>query len=159
MTTDPQNADDSPPCSIERSVEVLGERWTFLILREAFSGLTRFSEFRSALGIAPDVLSERLNTLVKRGVMTRQPYQEPGSRPRDAYELTHAGRDLLVVLGSLQQWGDTYLPRPSGPTVVRRTSGTNRPLHVAFVDERGREVALTDVTFERTAAYPATKAD
>jgi DNA-binding HxlR family transcriptional regulator len=62
-------------CSIERSLGVLGERWTFLILREAFWGATKFAEFRDRLGIAPDVLSDRLSTLVEYGVLEREPYQ------------------------------------------------------------------------------------
>ena len=133
---------------------VLGERWTFLILRDALAGVTRFAQFRDGLGIAPDVLADRLSTLVDFGVMTREPYQEPGSRQRHAYHLTAAGRELLVVLGSLQQWGDLHLPRPEGPTIIRRARSTERPLHVGFIDDRGREVGIDDVVFERTAAYP-----
>ena len=143
------------PCSIARSLGVVGERWTLLILREASTGATRFAEFRSALGIAPDVLTERLNTLVDSGVLTREPYQEPGSRTRYAYHLTDAGRELQVVLGALQQWGDAHLPWPDGPTVLRRARKTGRPLHLGFVDDRGREVPLEDVEWVRTAAYPA----
>jgi DNA-binding HxlR family transcriptional regulator len=141
-------------CSIARSLDVLGERWTFLILREAFGGATRFVDFRSALGIAPDVLSERLSTLVEAGVLSREPYQEPGSRSRFSYHLTPAGEDLRVVLGALQQWGDDHLPHPRNPTVERRHAGTGGPLHVGFVDERGREVAGEKVEFVRTATYP-----
>jgi hypothetical protein len=66
-----------PNCSIARSLGVLGELWTFLILREAMDGVTRFAQFRDALGIAPDVLTDRLTTLVDYGVMSRAPYQEP----------------------------------------------------------------------------------
>jgi DNA-binding HxlR family transcriptional regulator len=150
-------APDTPPelmCSIARSLCVLGERWTFLILREAFSGVTRFSEFRDRLGIAPDVLTDRLATLTEAGVLTREPYQEPGRRGRYAYQLTPAGQGLRVVLGSLQQWGDQYLPPPGGPTVVRRARDTGAALHVGYVDDRGREVALDDVEFVPTANYP-----
>jgi DNA-binding HxlR family transcriptional regulator len=143
------------PCSIARSVGVLGERWTFLILREAFFGVTQFARFRESLGVVPDVLSERLSTLVDYGVMQRVPYQEPGARSRYAYELTPAGRELAVVLGALQQWGDEHLPRPEGPTVVRRTRRTSRPVHIGFIDDKGREVMPDDVAFERTAAYPS----
>ena len=132
-------------CSIARSLGVLGERWTFLILREAFSGATKFAEFRDRLGIAPDVLSDRLSTLVEYGVMERQPYQEPGARPRFAYQLTPAGTDLRVVLSALQQWGDKYLPRPEGPSVLRRIRGTDLPVHVGYVDDQGDEIALADV--------------
>ena len=146
-------------CSIARSLCVLGERWTFLILREAFSGVTRFSEFRDRLGIAPDVLTERLATLTEAGVLTREPYQEPGRRARYAYHLTPAGEELRVVLGSLQQWGDEHMPPPGGPTVERRARGTGRPLHVGYVDDDGREVALDDVEFVPTANYPTRPED
>ena len=142
------------PCSIARTLGVVGERWTFLILREAFFGVTQFARFRESLGIAADVLSDRLSTLVEYGVMERVPYQEPGARMRQAYELTPAGRELSVVLGALQQWGDAHLPRAEGPTVVRRVRGTDQPVHVGFINDRGREVRDADVAFERTAAYP-----
>jgi DNA-binding HxlR family transcriptional regulator len=143
------------PCSIARSLEVLGERWTFLVLREAMAGTTRFADFRSALGVAPDVLSDRLATLVAVGVLVKRPYREPGARARDSYHLTQAGRELQVVLGALQQWGDVHLPYELGPTVVRRAAHTGRPLHVGFVDDTGHEVPLDEVEFVRTAAYPA----
>jgi len=141
-------------CSIARSLGVLGERWTFLILREAFLGATRFAEFRSALGIASDVLTDRLATLVEYGVLAREPYQEPGSRPRDAYQLTAAGRELNIVLAALQQWGDAHLPWPDGPTIERRSRADDRPVRVAFVDDRDDVVEPQDVVALRTAAYP-----
>ena len=132
-------------CSIARSLGVLGERWTFLILREAFLGATKFAEFRDRLGVAPDVLSDRLSTLVEYGVMEREPYQEPGARPRFAYRLTPAGAELRVVLSALQQWGDRYLPRPEGPSMLRRIRGTDLPVHVGYVDDQGNEIAPADV--------------
>ena len=132
-------------CSIARSLGVLGERWTFLILREAFSGATKFAEFRDRLGVAPDVLSDRLSTLVEYGVMERVPYQEPGARPRFAYRLTPAGTDLRVVLSALQQWGDKYLPPEEGPSMLRRIRGTDLPVHVGYVDDQGNEIAQADV--------------
>jgi len=141
-------------CAIARSLGVLGERWTFLILREALTGSTRFSEFRDALGVATDVLTERLNTLVEYGVMTREPYREPGSRSRFAYGLTPAGRELQVVLSGLQQWGDEYLPWPAGPSIVRRRADTGEAVHVGFIDEHGREVERDQLALIRTDAYP-----
>jgi DNA-binding HxlR family transcriptional regulator len=127
-------------CSIERALGVLGERWTFLILREAFFGVTRFADFRDRLGVAPDVLTDRLATLVEYGVLEKAPYQEPGARSRFGYRLTRAGRELQVVLASLQQWGDQHLPRAEGPSMLRRVAGTDRPVHIGYIDPDGREV-------------------
>jgi DNA-binding HxlR family transcriptional regulator len=140
-------------CSIARTLEVLGERWTFLVVREALAGTTRFADFRAALGVAPDVLTTRLTTLVEAGVLERRPYREEGKRTRHEYHMTPAGNELRVVLGALQQWGDDHRPYSGGPTVVRR-SLDDRPLHVAYVDEAGREVPLDEVRFVRTPAYP-----
>jgi DNA-binding HxlR family transcriptional regulator len=141
------------PCSIARTLEWLGERWTFLVVREALSGTTRFADFRAALGVAPDVLTNRLTTLVEVGVLERRPYQEEGRRTRHEYHVTAAGLDLRVVLGALQQWGDEHRPYSRGPTVLRR-SVDDRPLRVGFVDDDGREVPADDARFVRTAAYP-----
>ncbi|RDD91051.1 helix-turn-helix domain-containing protein [Streptomyces parvulus] len=141
-------------CAIARSLGVLGERWTLLILREAVAGASRFSQFRSGLGIAPDVLTSRLNTLVEYKVLEKVPYQEPGERARSSYLLTDAGRELLVVLLALQQWGDKHLPWPEGPSILRQVEGTERPVHVGFIDDRGVEVKEGRVELVRTAAYP-----
>jgi DNA-binding HxlR family transcriptional regulator len=134
-------------CSIARSLSVLGERWTFLILREAFMGTTRFADFRDRLGVAADVLSDRLATLVAANVLTKQPYQEPGSRARFSYHLTADGEELRVVLGALQQWGDEHHAPRSGPSYLRRAADDGRPLHVAFVDDDGQAVPLENVAF------------
>jgi DNA-binding HxlR family transcriptional regulator len=141
-------------CSIARALDVLGDRWTLLVLREAdLNGVTRFADFRSRLGIATDVLASRLGALVEAGVMEKRPYQETGARTRYGYHLTPAGEKLRVVLGALQQWGDEHRPPSVGPTVARR-SPHDRPLRVAFVDDGDAVVPLADVRFTRTAAYP-----
>jgi DNA-binding HxlR family transcriptional regulator len=140
-------------CSVSRSLAVLGERWTILILREAIDGQTRFAGFRDALGVTTDVLSDRLATLVYHGVMYREPYQEPGSRTRFEYHLTDAGRELHVLLGALQQWGDEHLPWPDGPTIERRAQRTGRPVHAAFIDDLGYEVPAADVVTIHTDAW------
>src|SRR3984957_10697128 len=128
-------------CSIERTLGVLGERWTFLILREAFLGVTRFVEFRDRLGVAPDVLTDRLATLVDYGVLEREPYREPGARSRFAYGPKPARRGRAVGVAALQQWGDEHLPRPEGPSMLRRVAGTDEPVHVGYIDPDGREVS------------------
>ena len=96
------------------------------------------------------MLTDRLATLVTQGVLAAD-VPEEGSRARDEYRLTDAGRELQVVFGALQQWGDDYLPWPDGPTVLRCGPGGD-PLHVGFVDDRGEQV--DEVRFLPTAAYP-----
>jgi DNA-binding HxlR family transcriptional regulator len=98
-------------CSLARALEVLGERWTLLIVRDAFHGLTRYEEFQRSLGVATNVLSSRLHKLVEAGVLAQ-------AGPRGAYELTDKGRDLYPVLLTLIAWGDRHEPGPDGPEVV-----------------------------------------
>lgn len=141
-------------CAIARTVDVLRDPWTFLVLREALSGVSRFADFRAALSIATDVLTDRLNALVEAGILRREQYQEPGRRSRTSYHATPAGQELKLVIGALQQWGDAHLPVPVGPTVERRHRRSEQPVEVAFVSNSGRRVALDDVDFHRTAAYP-----
>lgn len=95
------------------------------------------------------MLAERLAHLVEQGILAREPYQEPGSRVRYSYHLTPKGRDLKIVLGAIQQWGDQYLPRPEGPSMLRRSRQTELPLAVAFVDDTGRAVEPEDAAFVR----------
>ncbi|MBJ6630484.1 helix-turn-helix transcriptional regulator [Streptomyces coelicolor] len=132
-------------CSIGRTLQILGDRWSLLILREALNGETRFSEFRDRLHIASDVLTQRLGVLIEGGVMEKRPYREAGSRSRMAYHLTAAGRELVVIFGALQQWGDQHCPHPDGPLVRRGSRTSGRSLRVAFVDEDGREAPVDDV--------------
>ena len=144
-----------PNCSIARTLEVVGDRWSFLILREAHNGITRFADFRDLLGIAPNILTARLNALVDDGIFVKREYQEDGARSRVSYHLTPKGAGLKLVLGALQQWGDTYAPRADGPTVIRRDTATGGQLDVAFVDSNGRAVDVEDVDFEPVAGGPA----
>jgi DNA-binding HxlR family transcriptional regulator len=103
-------------CSVARSLEVVGERWTLLIVRNLFLGLRRFDELQHNLGIARNVLAARLEKLVEAGVVEPRPYsQRP---PRHEYVLTEKGRDLFPVLVALMQWGDRHAPSPSGPPIV-----------------------------------------
>ena len=107
-------------CSIARALSVVGERWTLLILREAFRGVRRFDDFRAQLGIARNVLATRLAGLVEHGVLERRPY---GSGPvRHEYHLSEKGRDLYPVLLSLLAWGDRWMARGDRPplTLIHR---------------------------------------
>lgn len=103
-------------CSIARTLEVVGEWWTMLILREAFNGVRRFDGFQARLGIARNVLAARLQRLVDTGILERRRYQD---RPeRFEYRLTDKGRDLYPVLMSLMHWGDKWAVTESGPPVL-----------------------------------------
>jgi DNA-binding HxlR family transcriptional regulator len=93
-------------CSVAQTLEVVGEWWTMLIVRDSFLGITRFDEFHERLGISRNILSDRLEHLVDRGVLTRVPYQE--HPVRCDYRLTDKGRDLWLVLTALRQWGDRW---------------------------------------------------
>jgi DNA-binding HxlR family transcriptional regulator len=112
---------DPDPCSIARTLELVGEKWSLLVLREVFSGVRRFDDLRRRIGAPRQVLSARLGTLVDAGVLRRHPYQDPGQRTRDEYRLTAAGMDLYPVLVSLQRWGDRYLDQPTGGPSVELT--------------------------------------
>lgn len=133
-------------CSIARSLEVLGEKWTLLIVRNAFMGQTRFSQFRDGLGIAKDVLADRLATLVDIGVMERRAYREPGERERFEYVLTPAGAQLKLVLGSLIGWGDENRPSGFGPSSIYIEAATGDEVHLEFRTADGRAVALENVS-------------
>ncbi|MEU7634238.1 helix-turn-helix domain-containing protein [Nocardia sp. NPDC049220] len=141
-------------CAITRTLAVLSDRWSFLILRDVFLGVSKFGEFRTSLGIASDVLSARLATLVEFGVLEKVPYHEPGQRGRFAYQLTPAGQELKIVLGALQQWGDEHVPHSENPSVARLARGSRHPLRVTFVDDRGNPVEHDDAEFVPTASYP-----
>jgi DNA-binding HxlR family transcriptional regulator len=112
-------------CSVKRALDVVGEKWTLLVLREALYGARRFEEFQAHVGCARNLLSERLNTLVEAGVMQRLPYREPGQRERHEYRLTDKGRDLLPAVVALMRWGDRWEADPDGPPVeiVHRDCG------------------------------------
>jgi DNA-binding HxlR family transcriptional regulator len=139
-------------CAIERALGVVGERWSLLILREAHAGVTRFAHFRANLGIATNVLITRLGKLVAAGVFEKGEYQTPGDRARPEYHLTPAGRDLAVVLGALQQWGDTYLPLPKGPVTQRTDRVSGKPVAVSFINERGKPIESSQVDLEGPGA-------
>lgn len=100
-------------CSIARSLEVIGERWTLLILRDAVLGISRFEDFQSKLGIASNVLTNRLKRLCDEGLFERVPDPERPGRPK--YVLTDKGRELAPVLIVLMKWGDRHYPAPGGP--------------------------------------------
>lgn len=102
-------------CSVAQCLEVIGEWWTMLIVRDAFLGVRRFDDFQTRLGISRNVLTQRLSTLVSAGVLEKRCYQE--RPPRYEYALTDKGHDLWPVLNAMRQWGDRHAA-PGGPPVI-----------------------------------------
>jgi DNA-binding HxlR family transcriptional regulator len=137
-------------CPIVRSVTRVGEWWSILILRDACHGLTRFDQFQKSLGIAPTMLTKRLNGLVEAGMLERRRYSE--RPPRDEYALTQMGRDFQPVLWALLAWGNKYLA-PEGPSVLVVDSETGAPADPVLVD-RATGRPLTSPAF-REGAGPA----
>ena len=130
-------------CSIARSLEIVGERWTLLILRDAFLGVTRFERFQERLKLAPNILTKRLRALTDAGVLERRPYQE---RPeRYEYVLTERGKGLLPVILGLMEWGDGNLA-PDGPPALARHAGCGGPVEAGAVcGDCGQRVGADDV--------------
>jgi DNA-binding HxlR family transcriptional regulator len=127
-------------CTIGRTMAILGERWTFVVLREVFNGVRRFEDIRRHTGIPRQVLSNRLSTLVEQEVLRRQPYRQPGERVRHEYRLTAKGFDLYPVLVAIGAWGDRYLAAPDGPPVefVHRDCGA--PVLARLACEHGHPI-------------------
>jgi DNA-binding HxlR family transcriptional regulator len=137
-------------CPIARSLERVGEWWSILILRDAFQGLTQFDQFQKDLGIAPNMLTRRLNALVEAGLLERRRYSE--RPPRDEYVLTERGRDFRPVLWALLAWGNRHFV-PEGPSVLIVDVETGRPADPVLVD-RNTGKLMTPDTF-RSVPGPA----
>lgn len=122
---------------VARVLEVLGERWTLLIVREVALGLRRFDEVQRATGMPRAVLSDRLHRLTDAGILSTRPYRIPGSRARVEYTLTAAGFDLLPVLAAVSDWGERHLAAGATPEIVYRHGGCGGQVTVRMVCECG----------------------
>lgn len=132
-------------CPIARSLDVLGEKWTLMIVRDAVGGSTRFSQFQQGLGIPREVLTARLASLVDGGVLERTTYKPEGARAREEYVLTDAGRDLSLVLLALGGWADRHRP-------------SERASDLRFVDaETGEAVEAAAVTVDAQERVPTAR--
>lgn len=128
-------------CSIARSLEVVGERWTLLILRDAMSGIERFDDFQESLGIASNVLTNRLKLLCDEAVMERVPDAERPGRPK--YVLTAKGREIAPVLIVLMKWGDRHYPAPGGPPRLTLHAGCGGTIGSDLHCDRCQQLAGT----------------
>ncbi len=138
---------DPANCAIGAAVGILGERATFLVLREAFNGVRRFDDMQRRTGIPRQVLSNRLARLVGEGLLRKVRYQEAGRRSRDEYRLTSKGVDLYPVLVALMQWGDRYEVGPDGPPVLLRHRDCGEPVQLQLSCRAGHVLeSARDVT-------------
>jgi DNA-binding HxlR family transcriptional regulator len=138
---------DPANCAIGAAVEILGERATFLVLREAFNGVRRFDDMQRRTAIPRQVLSGRLARLVDEGLLRKVPYQEAGQRSRAEYRLTSKGLDLYPVLVALMQWGDRYEASPDGPPVQLRHRDCGEPVQLRLSCRAGHILeSARDVT-------------
>jgi DNA-binding HxlR family transcriptional regulator len=138
-------------CSVARSLDVVGEWWTLLVVRDVAYGRTRFSDIQRSLGIARNILADRLATLVDAGILGREP--DPADGRSSHYVLTEKGQDLVPVLLSLMAWGDRW-QAPDGPPLELVDTRTGRPADLALVDRHtGEVVPHQHLRFRRGPGY------
>lgn len=137
-------------CSVARTLEIVGDRWTWLLIRDAFLGITKFGEFRDSLGIASNVLQERLARLVEQGIFERRLYNEHPARFE--YRLTPRGDDLFTALNALRQWGDQYLC--ANPMRLLQVRGTQTPVVAALVPQGTPTLANDEIELVPGPGFP-----
>lgn len=141
------------PCSITRPLTVLGDRWTFVIVKQAFAGVRRFEDFQASLGISRGRLADRLDRLVEQGILVREPYKD--GRVRHEYRLTDKGHELYPILMAIRDWGDRHMA-PDGPPVHYRHRDCGGEAHVHLSCEAcGEEISAREVVPEPGPGAPA----
>jgi DNA-binding HxlR family transcriptional regulator len=131
-------------CNLSKSFELIGDRWTLLILRSAFWGLRRFDDFQADIDVPRSVLSNRLAALVESGILERREYREPGQRARIEYPLSRMGQALGLPFMAMTAWGDKWLGDGISPMTLRSKS-TGQKFSIAIVDELGRRAKGSDI--------------
>jgi DNA-binding HxlR family transcriptional regulator len=134
-------------CNLAKSFDVIGDRWTLLVLRSALYGVRRFADFQADLGAPRSILSNRLAALVESGLMEMRDYQDEGQRVRSEYLLTEMGRTLALPFMAMTAWGDRWLGGGKGPLALKSTK-SGESIRVAYVDEKNRAIPPSDVGFE-----------
>jgi len=132
---------DTRNCTIEAALSVVGEKWTFLVLREAFNGIRRFEDMRRRTRMPRQILSDRLGRLVDEGLLRKAPYREPGQRSRSEYRLTERGIDLFPLLVALLEWGNKHAASGDGPLVELRHRDCGAPVRQQLACEHGHLLA------------------
>ena len=139
-TAPPALAYSTENCTVGRTMAILGERWTFVVLREVFNGIRRFDHIRTHTSIPRQVLTDRLTLLVEHGILRREPYQPPGERVRHEYRLTPKGFDLYPVLAAIADWGDRYLADPAGTPNELSHRDCGAQVHAVLTCEEGHRI-------------------
>ena len=134
-------------CSIARTLDVAGEPWSPLIVRDVYVGINRFDDLQRDLGISRKVLTQRLNWLVERGMLERRQYST--RPPRSEYALTTMGLEFCDILLMMTKWGDRWAPGPAGPPALHRHQGCGHITHIHLSCYRcGQRVGAADITVE-----------
>ena len=155
MSPAPALAYSMDNCQVARTMEVIGETGTMLVLREVFNGVRRFADMQRHSGLSRQVLSNRLVTLVEHGILRRVPYQDEGTRVRHEYRLTEKGLDLYPVLAALAQWGERYAADPDGVPVEFEHRGCGAVARAVLVCDEGHR--LDDLRQVATRPGPAAR--
>jgi DNA-binding HxlR family transcriptional regulator len=154
---------DRSRCSVAGTLAVVGEKWSLLVLREAFLGVRRFADLQRALGAPRAVLTDRLNSLVASGLLVRVPYRAEGERQRHEYRLTDKGRDLHAALVALMQWGDRWLADDGVPPLQLTHRDCGEPVSLTLRCAAGHDLAgpreVAAVPNAVASARPAETAD
>ncbi len=132
---------DTANCAIGAAVAIIGEKWTFLVLRETFNGIRRFEDMQRRTRAPRQVLSSRLSRLVREGLLQRVPYREAGQRSRHEYRLTGKGQDLYLIMVALMEWGDRHAGTPGGRPVVLTHRNCGEPVHLQLACSAGHVLA------------------
>src|SRR6201989_973415 len=132
---------DGANCTIGAAVGIIGEKWTFLVLREVFNAVRRFDDLQRRPQAPRQILSDRLARLGDRGLLRKVPYQEQGQRGRHEYPLTDAGPDLSPVLVALRQWGDRYAVGPAGPQALLTHRDCGQRVRLELTCAAGQKLA------------------
>ncbi|MFF9779960.1 winged helix-turn-helix transcriptional regulator [Streptomyces sp. NPDC013978] len=124
-------------CTVHRTLDLVGEKWSLLLVRDAMNGVRRFDDFRRHVGLSEAVLADRLRKLVAAGILETAAYREPGSRTRHEYRLTRKGWDLWPAMIALKQWGDRYTADPEGPPLEVSHADCGDPVRAVVLCEEG----------------------
>jgi DNA-binding HxlR family transcriptional regulator len=145
---DPRSGWRAERCTIAKALEIVATRSTFLVLREAFYGTTRFDDFAERVGLSEPATAGTLRRLVEEGLLERADYREPGQRTRRGYQLTEKGADLFPALVALMEWGDRWLDDRGGPIELRHRD-CGEPVALELRCAAGHPVGLDEVDVAR----------